>query len=88
MSTKVNTRKMSNKRLHCAAVFRWTPTSTDLYAISKHGTGASSVNVGVVPAGTTWNIIPCRLIAGKLRGSQPSLMGAPVLGPRYLLGKV
>ncbi|MGA2989007.1 MAG: amidohydrolase [Candidatus Korobacteraceae bacterium] len=35
----------------CAAV-------TNLYAISRHGTGASRVNVGVMQAGTTWNIIP------------------------------
>jgi aminobenzoyl-glutamate utilization protein A len=31
---------------------------TNLYAISRHGTGASRVNVGVMQAGTTWNIIP------------------------------
>ncbi len=30
---------------------------TNLYAISRHGTGASRVNVGVMQAGTTWNII-------------------------------
>ena len=35
----------------CAAV-------TNLHAISRHGTGASRVNVGVMQAGTTWNIIP------------------------------
>ncbi len=35
----------------CAAI-------TNLYAISRHGTGASRVNVGVMQAGTTWNIIP------------------------------
>jgi hypothetical protein len=87
MSPEVNTRKMSNKRLRCAAIFRWTPTSTDLYAISKHGTGASRDIVGVMPAGTTWNIIPCSLIAAKLRWSQPSLMEAHVPGPRYLLDK-
>jgi len=35
----------------CAAVM-------NLYAISRHGTGASRVNVGVMQSGTTWNIIP------------------------------
>ena len=35
----------------CAAV-------TNLYAIARHGAGASRVNVGVMQAGTTWNIIP------------------------------
>lgn len=35
----------------CAAV-------TNLYAIARHGTGASRVNVGVMQAGTTWNIVP------------------------------
>jgi aminobenzoyl-glutamate utilization protein A len=37
----------------CAAV-------TNLYAIARHGSGASRVNVGVMQAGTTWNIIPER----------------------------
>jgi aminobenzoyl-glutamate utilization protein A len=37
----------------CAAI-------TNLHAISRHGTGASRVNVGVMQAGTTWNIIPER----------------------------
>ncbi len=31
---------------------------TNLYAISRHGTGATRVNVGVMRAGSTWNIIP------------------------------
>jgi aminobenzoyl-glutamate utilization protein A len=35
----------------CAAV-------TNLYAISRHADGASRVNVGVMHAGTSWNIIP------------------------------
>ncbi len=35
----------------CAAV-------TNLYAIARHGMGASRVNVGTMQAGTTWNIIP------------------------------
>jgi aminobenzoyl-glutamate utilization protein A len=35
----------------CAAV-------TNLYAIARHADGASRVNVGVMQAGTTWNIIP------------------------------
>jgi aminobenzoyl-glutamate utilization protein A len=35
----------------CAAI-------TNLYAIARHGAGASRVNVGVMQAGTTWNIIP------------------------------
>lgn len=35
----------------CAAI-------TNLYAIARHGAGASRVNVGVMHAGTTWNIIP------------------------------
>ncbi|MFZ0944423.1 MAG: amidohydrolase [Syntrophobacteraceae bacterium] len=37
----------------CAAV-------TNLYAISRHADGASRVNVGVMHAGTSWNIIPDR----------------------------
>lgn len=37
----------------CAAV-------TNLYAISRHGLGASRVNVGTFEAGTTWNVIPDR----------------------------
>jgi aminobenzoyl-glutamate utilization protein A len=37
----------------CAAV-------TNLYAIARHRAGASRVNVGVLQAGTTWNIIPDR----------------------------
>jgi aminobenzoyl-glutamate utilization protein A len=37
----------------CAAV-------TNLYAIARHGAGASRVNVGTMQAGTTWNIIPDR----------------------------
>ena len=37
----------------CAAV-------TNLYAIARHADGASRVNVGVMHAGTTWNIIPDR----------------------------
>ncbi len=37
----------------CAAV-------TNLYAIARHGLGASRVNVGVFQAGTTWNVIPDR----------------------------
>lgn len=35
----------------CAAI-------TNLYAIARHSGGASRVNVGVMQAGTTWNIIP------------------------------
>jgi aminobenzoyl-glutamate utilization protein A len=35
----------------CAAI-------TNLYAIARHGLGASRINVGVLQAGTTWNIIP------------------------------
>lgn len=35
----------------CAAI-------TNLYAIARHGLGASRVNVGIMQAGTTWNIIP------------------------------
>ena len=35
----------------CAAV-------TNLYAIARHGTGASRINVGKLEAGTTWNVIP------------------------------
>jgi aminobenzoyl-glutamate utilization protein A len=35
----------------CAAV-------TNLYAIARHGLGASRINVGVLQAGTTWNVIP------------------------------
>jgi aminobenzoyl-glutamate utilization protein A len=35
----------------CAAV-------TNLYAIARHGAGASRINVGMLQAGTTWNIIP------------------------------
>jgi len=37
----------------CAAV-------TNLYAIARHSDGASRVNVGIMQAGTTWNIIPDR----------------------------
>jgi aminobenzoyl-glutamate utilization protein A len=37
----------------CAAI-------TNLYAIARHGLGASRVNVGILQAGTTWNIIPDR----------------------------
>jgi len=37
----------------CAAV-------TNLYAIARHGSGASRVNVGTMEAGTTWNVIPDR----------------------------
>ncbi len=33
---------------------------TNLYAISRHGLGASRVNVGTFEAGTTWNVIPDR----------------------------
>ena len=35
----------------CAAV-------SNLYAIARHGTGASRINVGTLTAGTTWNVIP------------------------------
>jgi len=35
----------------CAAI-------TNLYAIARHGLGASRINVGVLQAGTTWNVIP------------------------------
>jgi aminobenzoyl-glutamate utilization protein A len=35
----------------CAAI-------TNLYAIARHGLGASRVNVGYHQAGTTWNVIP------------------------------
>jgi aminobenzoyl-glutamate utilization protein A len=31
---------------------------TNLYAIARHGLGDSRVNVGVLEAGTTWNVIP------------------------------
>ncbi len=37
----------------CAAV-------TNLYAIARHADGASRVNVGVMQAGSAWNIIPDR----------------------------
>lgn len=37
----------------CAAV-------TNLYAIARHGLGASRINVGTLAAGTTWNVIPDR----------------------------
>lgn len=37
----------------CAAV-------TNLYAIARHGLGASRINVGTLSAGTTWNVIPDR----------------------------
>ncbi len=32
--------------------------ASNLYAIARHGAGASRVNVGFMQAGTTWNIIP------------------------------
>jgi aminobenzoyl-glutamate utilization protein A len=32
--------------------------ASNLYAIARHGAGASRVNVGFLQAGTTWNIIP------------------------------
>ena len=32
--------------------------ATNLYAIARHNAGASRVNVGVLRAGTSWNIIP------------------------------
>jgi len=35
----------------CAAV-------TNLYAIARHGLGASRINVGVLQSGTAWNVIP------------------------------
>ena len=35
----------------CAAI-------TNLYAIARHGLGASRINVGTLEAGTTWNVIP------------------------------
>lgn len=31
---------------------------TNLYAIARHGLGASRVNVGTIQGGTTWNVIP------------------------------
>jgi len=31
---------------------------TNLYAIARHGEGASRINVGTLEAGTTWNAIP------------------------------
>lgn len=31
---------------------------TNLYAIARHGLGASRINVGLMKAGTTWNVIP------------------------------
>lgn len=34
--------------------------AANLYAIARHGSGASRVNVGYMQAGTTWNIIPDR----------------------------
>ncbi len=34
--------------------------AANLYAIARHSAGASRVNVGVMRAGTTWNIIPDR----------------------------
>lgn len=37
----------------CAAI-------TNLYAIARHGDGASRINVGRMEAGTTWNVIPER----------------------------
>ncbi len=37
----------------CAAI-------TNLYAIARHGLGASRINVGTLEAGTTWNVIPDR----------------------------
>ena len=37
----------------CAAV-------TNLYAIARHGAGASRINVGTFEAGTAWNVIPER----------------------------
>lgn len=37
----------------CAAV-------TNLYAIARHGLGASRINVGTLESGTTWNVIPDR----------------------------
>lgn len=37
----------------CAAI-------TNLYAIARHGLGASRINVGTLAAGTTWNVIPDR----------------------------
>lgn len=30
----------------------------NLYAIARHGDGASRINVGMLQAGTTWNVIP------------------------------
>ena len=35
----------------CAAV-------TNLYAIARHGLGATRLNVGIMRAGSTWNVIP------------------------------
>jgi aminobenzoyl-glutamate utilization protein A len=47
----------------CAAV-------TNLYAIARHGDGASRVNVGFLQAGTTWNIIPEKaLLRMETRGA-------------------
>ncbi len=31
---------------------------TNLYAIARHGVGASRINVGTLEAGTAWNVIP------------------------------
>lgn len=33
---------------------------TNLYAIARHGNGASQINVGVMTGGTDWNVIPDR----------------------------
>lgn len=33
---------------------------TNLYAIARHGNGASQINVGIMTAGTDWNVIPDR----------------------------
>jgi len=42
----------------CAAI-------TNLYAIARHGSGASRINVGYHQAGSTWNVIPKKPISGS-----------------------
>ncbi len=53
----------------CAAI-------TNLYAIARHGGGASRINVGTLEAGSTWNAIPDRAyFRMETRGANNTING-------------
>ncbi|WP_371381302.1 amidohydrolase [Sporomusa aerivorans] len=62
---------------------------TSLYAIARHGDGASQINVGTMTAGTDWNVIPDRAAFRlETRGETDSINAYMVARAKEILAGV